>query len=136
MNSVNTNNIVVSYRIKHNDNGFKYFIGYLHDDDVIRPLCIILPQISGYIKYFDNSGENMSFEIEDESVYLKYTEIWNKIKDILNVEFHSQPTHDDKYIKTKVKTFNSMINTIFSGDEIPEKKLPMLVLQQFVLILY
>ena len=136
LNSVNTNNIVVSYRIKHNDNGFKYFIGYLHDDDVIRPLCIILPQISGYIKYFDNSGENMSFEIEDESVYLKYTEIWNKIKDILNVKFHSQLTHDDKYIKTKVKTFNSMINTIFSGDEIPEKKLPMLVLQQFVLILY
>ena len=136
LNSVNTNNIVVSYRIKHNDNGFKYFIGYLHDDDVIRPLCIILPQISGYIKYFDNGGENMSFEIEDESVYLKYTEIWNKIKDILNVKSHSQPTHDDKYIKTKVKTFNSMINTIFSGDEIPEKKLPMLVLQQFVLILY
>ena len=62
------------------DDGFKYFIGYLHDGDVIRPLCIILPQISGYVKYFDNSGKNMSFKIEDESVYLKYTENWNKIK--------------------------------------------------------
>ena len=38
---VNTNNIVVSYRIKHNDDVFKYFIGYSHDDDVIRHLCII-----------------------------------------------------------------------------------------------
>ena len=43
LNSVNANNIVVSYRIKHNDNGFKYFIGYSHNDDVIRPLCIVLP---------------------------------------------------------------------------------------------
>ena len=80
--SVNANNIVVSYRIKHNDDGSKYFIGHSHDDDVIRPLCIILPQMSGYIKYFDNSEKNMSFKIEGESVYLKYTEIWNKIKDI------------------------------------------------------
>ena len=111
LNSVNSNNIVVSCRIKHNDNDFKYFIGYSHNDDVIRPLCIILPQISGYIKYFDNGGKNWSFKIEDESVYLKYTEIWNKIKDILNVKFHIQPIHDDKYIKTKVNAFNSMINT-------------------------
>ena len=91
LNSVNTNNIIVSYRIKHNNDGFKYFIGYLHDDDVIKPLCIILPEMSGYIKYFDNGGKNTSFKIEDESVYLKYTEIWNEIKDILNVKFHSQP---------------------------------------------
>ena len=60
----------------------------------------------------------MSFNIDDESVYLKYTEIWNKIKDILNVKFNSQPIYDDKYIKTKVKKFDNMINTLFSGDKI------------------
>ena len=78
--------------------------------------------MSGYIKHFDNGGKNMSFKIEDESVYLKYTEIWNKIKISLNVKFHSQPFKDDKYIKTKVKTFNSIINTLFSGDEIPKER--------------
>ena len=72
--------MVVSNKFKQSDDGFKYFIGYLHDDDLIRPLCIILPQLSGYIKYFDNGGKNMSFKVEDEGVYLKYTEIWNKIK--------------------------------------------------------
>ena len=46
----------------------------------MRPLCIILPQMSGHIKYFDNGGKNKSFKIEDEDVYLKYTERWNKIK--------------------------------------------------------
>ena len=61
----------------------------------------------------------MSFKIEDEIVYSKYTEIWNKIKDILNIKFYSQSIYDAKYIKTKVKTFNSTINTLFSGDEIP-----------------
>ena len=63
----------------------------------------------------------MSFKIEEESVYLKYTEIWNKTKSVLNAKFHSQPICDDKYIKTKVTTFNNTINTIFSGDEIPKE---------------
>ena len=72
LNLINIHNIAVSYRVKHGDEGYKYFIVYSHDDDVIRPLCVILPQISGYIKYFNNGG--------DESVYLKYAGIWNKVK--------------------------------------------------------
>ena len=51
-------------------------------------------------------------------MYLKYTEIWNKIKKSLNTIFHSQPIYDDKYIITKVKTFSSMIKTLFLGNEI------------------
>ena len=43
---LNTIKIAVSSRVKHSDDGFKYFIGYLHDHDVIRPLCICLPQMS------------------------------------------------------------------------------------------
>ena len=80
LNLVDTNKIVIFEKFKHSDNGSKCFIGYLHDDDVIRPVCIILPQMSGYIKYFDNDGKNMSFKIEDESVYLKYTKTWKKLK--------------------------------------------------------
>ena len=64
----------------------------------------------------------MSFKIEDKSVYLKNTEIWNKIEKLPGIRFHSQPIYDDKYIKTKVKTFNSMINTLFSGNEIPKER--------------
>ena len=57
LNLVNTNKIVVSDKVKHSDDGFKYFIGYLHDDNVIRTLRYILPQMRGYIKYFDNGGK-------------------------------------------------------------------------------
>ena len=94
-NLVETDQIVVSEKFKYNDGSSKYFIGYLDDYNIIRTLCIILPQMSGYIKYFDDGGKNTSFKIEDESVYLEYNEIWNKIKRALNKRFHSQPIYDD-----------------------------------------
>ena len=84
---VESSRIVLSDRFKNNEDGFKHFIGYLHVDDVIRPLCIVLPPMSGYIKYFDNGRKSMSFLIEDEDVYLKYTKIWNKIKKLLSFCF-------------------------------------------------
>ena len=90
--------------------------------------------MSEYIKYFDNDGKNIFFKIEEEKTYYKYIEVWNKIKRILNIKFQSQPIYDDKYIKTKVKTFNNTINTLFSGSEIPKERI-MYVLQQFVLAL-
>ena len=90
--------------------------------------------MSEYIKYFDNDGKNIFFKIEEEKTYYKYIEVWNKIKRILNIKFQSQPIYDDKYIKTKVKTFNNTINTLFSGSEIPKERI-MFVLQQFVLAL-
>ena len=59
--------IVVSDKFKHSDDGFKYFIGY-QEGEIVKPLCIILPQMSGYIKYFENGGKNMSFLIKDDEV--------------------------------------------------------------------
>ena len=64
----------------------------------------------------------MSFKIEDEDVYLKYAEIWNIIKKSLSIKFNNQPIYDDKYTKTEAKIFSSMINTLFSGNEIPRER--------------
>ena len=58
--SVSVDQIVVSEKIKHSDEGFKYFIGY-QDDEIVKPLCIILPQMSGYIKYFENNKKKYEF---------------------------------------------------------------------------
>ena len=63
--SVEVDQIVVSYKLKHNDEGFKHFIGYLKGG-TIKSLCIILPQMTGYMKYFENSGKNMSVLIKDD----------------------------------------------------------------------
>ena len=68
--SVNVDQIVVSDKFNHND-GYKYFIGY-QKGEIVKPLCIILPQMSGYIKYFEYGGQNMSFLIKDDEVQEKY----------------------------------------------------------------
>ena len=72
--------------------------------------------MSGYIKYFENSGKNMSFIIKDDDVLDKYNEIWNKIKRKLNITFHSMPVYDEKYRKAKVREFNGVIKTNFLND--------------------
>ena len=77
--SVKVDQIVVSGKFKHNNEGFKYFIGY-QEGGIVKPLCIILPQMSGYIKYFENGGKNMSFLIKYDKVWEKYNEIWDVIK--------------------------------------------------------
>ena len=82
--SVDLDQIVVSDKFKHNDEGFRYFIGYEKGENV-KPLCIILPQINGYIKYFDNGRKNTSLMIKDVEVWDKYDRIWNVIKDKLDM---------------------------------------------------
>ena len=69
--------------------------------------------MSGYIKYFENGGKNMSFVIRDDDVSENYNEIWEKIKETLNVKFHSMPVYDAKYIKAKIREFNGVIKTNF-----------------------
>ena len=58
--SVNVDQIVISGKCKHNNEGFKYFIGS-QTGKIVKSLYIILPQMSGYIKYFENGGKNTSF---------------------------------------------------------------------------
>ena len=79
--------------------------------------------MSGYIKYFENGGKSMSFVIKDNDVLEEYNEIWDKIKNKLNIEFHSMSVYDEKYIKAKVSEFNYVIKTNFLGDEIPKESL-------------
>ena len=63
----------------------------------------------------------MSFVIKDDDVLDKYNEICDKIKETLNLKFHSMPVYDEKYIKTKVREFNGTIKTNFLGDKTPKE---------------
>ena len=101
LKSVNTEHMVTSDKFKHNDEGFKYFIDY-QEDEIVKPLCIILPQMNGYIKYFENVGKNMSFMVKDGNVLDKYNKIWDKIQNKLNIKFHSKPVYE-KIFKNQIK---------------------------------
>ena len=91
--SVNVDQIVVSDKFKHSDEGFKYFIGY-QEGEIVKPFCI---------KQFENQGKNMSFLIKDDEVWEKYDEIWDVIKNKLSIKFHSKPVYNKKYLKAKVR---------------------------------
>ena len=110
--SVDVDQIVVSYKFKHNNQSFKYFIGY-RESEIVKTLCTILPQMSGYIKHFENGGKNMSFLINDDGVWDKYDKIWHVIKDKLGIKFHSEPIYECKNLKAKVREYDGVIKTNF-----------------------
>ena len=125
--SVNVDQIVISDTFKHNNEGFKYFTGY-QEDEIVKPLCIILPQINGYIKYFKTGGKNMSFLIKEDEVCKKYKQIWDVIKNKLGIQFHSEPVYDKTNIKAKVREFDGKIKTNFLGNDVPKQICIILVL--------
>ena len=54
------------------------------DDDAIRPLCIKLPQMIGYVKNF-NDNKTISFRVDDNKLLKKYDKIWEIISNLLNL---------------------------------------------------
>ena len=112
LDSVDLNKIVVSNKWKINDTTYKYLCGYLNND-TIQPLCVILPQMNGYIKYFDDGGKYLSFVTDDEDIYEKYNEIWEVVRKLLS------PVGGDKCIIAKLKIFNRIGRTTFTDNAIP-----------------
>ena len=114
IHDLDVNKILVSKKESYGTkNSHKYFIGY-NDDNVIRPLCIKLPQMIGYVKNFNNN-KTMSFKVSDNKLLKKYNKIWEKISNLMNMKFDSEPVYgdNDKYIMTKIKMYNDSVNTNF-----------------------
>ena len=74
----------------------------------------------GYVKHFD-SNKAMSFKVSDNKLLKKYNKIWEKVGNLLNIEFDSEPVYGDvdKYIKTKIKMYGAIVNTNFKGKKVP-----------------
>ena len=138
---VNVDNIVISKLVKTKTNS-KYLFGYLDKaisklvktktnskylfgylDKAIRPLVLILPKISGYVKTFkvkEGNNKSMSFCIDDEKLLGRYKAIWTNIEDLKNIKLKVLPVYDDRYIKTKIRTYGDKIYTNFRGLNVSE----------------
>ena len=94
-------------------NSVKYFIVY-NDNDVLRPLCVSLPQMIGYARKFDENA-TMSFRANNKQLLRKYNKIWEKVEKSMRIDFESKPVYgdDDKYIKTKIKIYAGSMITNF-----------------------
>ena len=121
LDSVDLNKVVVSKKWKINDTTYKHICGYLNND-TIQPLRVILPQMDGYIKYFDDGGKHMSFVTDDEKIYKKYNKIWEVIRNLLKIDFTVDPVLDDIYLVAKLKIFNGINRTTFTKNAIPIEK--------------
>ena len=63
----------------------------------------------------------MFFFIKHDELLEKYNEIWKKVRNKIKNEFNSEPVHHEKYLKTKVKSYNEKINTNFHKNTIPKE---------------
>ena len=79
--------------------------------------------MSGYIKYFENSGKNMSFLIKDDEVREKCRKNWDVIKNKLSIKFHSEAVYDKTYIKAKVREFDGVTKTNFLDNNMPKENM-------------
>ena len=85
MNDIDVNKILISKEVVYGTkNSLKYFIGYIDEDDVIKPLRLKLPQMIVYLKEFDNSMA-MSLRVDDSKLFKKYCKIWRAISGLLGL---------------------------------------------------
>ena len=119
------NKILVSNKEPYGTkNSFKYFIGY-DDNDVIRPLCVRLSQVTGCARKI-NENTAMSFKVNNKQLLKDYNKIWEKVEKLMRIDFESKPVYgdDDKYIKTKIKKCAGRMITNFHNKKMPKGKAP------------
>ena len=112
-------NIIIKFGDIEIKKEFKYFIAF-KDAKKIIPLCIFLPQMSAYRRDFDET-KKISFLIKDDELLEKYNEIWEKFKITIKREFNDEPVYNEKYLKSKIKSYNGKINTNFHNKKIPRE---------------
>ena len=125
IDDIDVNKISVSKKESYgNKNSVKYCIGY-NDNDIVRSLCIRLPQMTAYARKFDENTA-MFFRVKDKQLLKNYNRIWEKVEKLMKIDFESKPVYgdDDKYIKTKIKIYANSIITNFHNKEMPKEKAP------------
>ena len=124
IDDIDFNNILVSKKESYSTKkSLKYLIGY-NDNDIIRPLCVKLPQMTGYARKFDENA-TMSFIVKKKQLLKKYTKKWKTIEKLMKVNFESKPVYgdDDKCIKT-IKIYADNIITNFHIKKMTKEKAP------------
>ena len=121
---IDANKILISKPESYDkNNAKKYIIGY--NDNTIRPVQLLLPKMTGYLNIFEDGNRKMSFLADNRNKFLeKYMTIWEKISNLINKNFDSDPVYKDKYINTKIRSYNNDIITNFRNIDNKNNKLP------------
>ena len=131
------NKILVSKKEPYDKkNALKYFIRY-NDNNVIRPLCLRLLQMTGYAKKI-NENVTMSFRVNNNKPLKNYHNIWEKVEKLMITDFESKSVYgdDDRYIKTKIKMYADSMITNFHNKKMPKEKPPSKCLSIIYIYIY
>ena len=65
----------------------------------------------------------MYFKAGDNKLLKKYTKIWERVSNLMNIKFDSEPVYgdNDKYINTKIKSYGDKLTTNFQGNKVPKE---------------
>ena len=123
--TLESSKVVVSDKVScNNGKDWKYMIGY-HSKNTIIPLLVKTPKNAfsyGVTQYDKNAAYTMSFNVGDEENmgWLdRYQGIWKEVESQLFESLSKEPVQDDKYLRSKLKTWKEKIKTNFHGKEVP-----------------
>ena len=125
---IDTNKILISKPVSYGKSNMKkYIIEY--NDNTIIPLQLFLPKTTGYLNTLEDGTRKMSFLTDNNEFLERYIKIWEKISDLINKKFDSDPVYNNKYINTKIRPYNNNIMKNFrnidnKNNKLPEKKNP------------
>ena len=120
---IDINKILISKPESYDENNMrKYIIGY--NDNTISSLQLFLSKMTGYLNVFKDGTKKMSLLSDNNEFLERYTGIWEKISDLVNKKFDSNPVYSNKYINTKIKSYNNDIKTNFRNNDNKNNKLP------------
>ena len=118
---IDINKILISKPETYENNMRKYVIGY--NDNTISPLQLFLPKMIGYLNVFKYVARKMYFFTDNNEFLKRYTAIWEKLSDLVNEKFDSDPIYNNKYINTKIRSYNNDIKTNFCNIDNKNNKL-------------
>ena len=120
---IDTNKISISKPVSYGKSNMKkYIIGY--SDNTIIPLQLFLPKMTGYLNIFEDGTRKTSFFTDNNEFLERYTKIWEKISDLVDKTFDSDPVYNNKYINTKIRSYNNDIVTNVHDIDNKNNKLP------------
>ena len=122
MEDIDINKILISKPETYENNMRKYIIGY--NDNTISPLQLFLPKVTGYLNNLKDGARKMSFFTNNNEFLERYNAIWEKISDLVKKKFDSDPIYSNKYIKSKIRSYNNDIITNFRNIDNKNNKLP------------
>ena len=81
-------------------------------------------KVTGYLNIFKDGARKMSFFTTNNEFLERYTAVWEKISDLVNKKFDSDPIYNNKYINTKIRSCNNSIISNFRNIDNKNNKLP------------